>query len=268
MPNDLITGKERDAETGLDYFGARYFSGAQGRFTSPDPFSILQEAGSREELDEYLSNPQHWNKYTYSLNNPLKYVDPDGNHPILIYLQQLAQRAAPYADRAAVAAQRYGQQAYVWATRFFNSPTGQEVTQAVAETALGYQGPSFNPIRAAENFGLRGIASEAGLITGKLASGAEVWAGFEKTGQNLAVNVLGAFNPDNVKGSLGTLKAITEGAVNAARGEGATSVTIRGIAVINQRLGTFLQKQGFQIRKIKLPDGTEVDAYEKTFAVN
>src|SRR5689334_7775410 len=31
------TGKERDQETGLDYFGARYFSGAQGRFTSPDP---------------------------------------------------------------------------------------------------------------------------------------------------------------------------------------------------------------------------------------
>ncbi|MEO8660108.1 MAG: RHS repeat-associated core domain-containing protein, partial [Bryobacteraceae bacterium] len=32
-----FTGKERDAETGLDYFGARYFSGAQGRFTTPDP---------------------------------------------------------------------------------------------------------------------------------------------------------------------------------------------------------------------------------------
>jgi RHS repeat-associated protein len=32
-----FTGKERDAETGLDYFGARYFSSAQGRFTSPDP---------------------------------------------------------------------------------------------------------------------------------------------------------------------------------------------------------------------------------------
>jgi len=32
-----FTGKERDAETGLDYFGARYMSSAQGRFTSPDP---------------------------------------------------------------------------------------------------------------------------------------------------------------------------------------------------------------------------------------
>jgi RHS repeat-associated protein len=34
-----FTGKERDAETGLDYFGARYHSSAQGRFTSPDPIS-------------------------------------------------------------------------------------------------------------------------------------------------------------------------------------------------------------------------------------
>jgi RHS repeat-associated protein len=60
------TGKERDAETGLDYFGARYFSGAQGRFTSPDP-------GPWE-----LLNPQSYNAYTYALNNPLRYGDDEG----------------------------------------------------------------------------------------------------------------------------------------------------------------------------------------------
>ena len=63
-----FTGKERDAETGLDYFGARYMSAAQGRFTSPDsPFA-----------DQFTSNPQSWNLYSYTRNNPLKYVDPDG----------------------------------------------------------------------------------------------------------------------------------------------------------------------------------------------
>jgi len=35
-------GKERDAETGLDYFGARYYSAAQGRFVSPDPLMASQ----------------------------------------------------------------------------------------------------------------------------------------------------------------------------------------------------------------------------------
>jgi RHS repeat-associated protein len=62
------TGKERDAETGLDYFGARYFSSPQGRFTSADP---LLNSGRPD-------NPQSWNRYAYTLNNPLRYNDPTG----------------------------------------------------------------------------------------------------------------------------------------------------------------------------------------------
>jgi RHS repeat-associated protein len=63
-----FTGKERDAETGLDYFGARYLSAAQGRFTTPDPMMA----------SAHVADPQSWNRYTYALNNPLKYFDPDG----------------------------------------------------------------------------------------------------------------------------------------------------------------------------------------------
>jgi RHS repeat-associated protein len=62
------TGKERDAETGLDYFGARYLSSAQGRFTSADTPLI----------DQNPTDPQSWNLYAYARNNPLKYVDPSG----------------------------------------------------------------------------------------------------------------------------------------------------------------------------------------------
>ena len=62
------SGKERDGETGLDYFGARYFSGAQGRFTSPDaPFA-----------DQFVEDPQSWNLYAYVRNNPVVLTDPDG----------------------------------------------------------------------------------------------------------------------------------------------------------------------------------------------
>jgi RHS repeat-associated protein len=66
-----FTGKERDSETGLDFFGARYFSAAQGRFTSADEPLAYQ----------YESDPQTWNLYTYGRNNPLKFVDPDGHEP-------------------------------------------------------------------------------------------------------------------------------------------------------------------------------------------
>jgi RHS repeat-associated protein len=62
------TGKERDSESGLDYFGARYFGSALGRFTSPDPLMASAHA----------SDPQSWNRYAYAMNNPLRFVDPDG----------------------------------------------------------------------------------------------------------------------------------------------------------------------------------------------
>jgi RHS repeat-associated protein len=63
-----FTGKERDLNNGLDYFGARYFASVQGRFTSPDvPFA-----------DQDVFDPQSWNLFIYVRNNPLSFVDPTG----------------------------------------------------------------------------------------------------------------------------------------------------------------------------------------------
>jgi RHS repeat-associated protein len=70
-----FTGKERDAESGLDYFGARYYGSSMGRFTSPDPKGISIR---------HLLNPQKFNKYAYVLNNPLNMVDPNGLEEITI----------------------------------------------------------------------------------------------------------------------------------------------------------------------------------------
>jgi RHS repeat-associated protein len=64
----LFTGKERDAETGLDYFGARYLASGVGRFTSVDP---LMSTGKP-------ADPQSWNRYSYTRSNPLRFVDPEG----------------------------------------------------------------------------------------------------------------------------------------------------------------------------------------------
>jgi RHS repeat-associated protein len=60
--------KERDTETGLDFFEVRYFSSGQGRFASTDP--LMESARS--------SNPQSWNRYSYVLNRPLSLIDPSG----------------------------------------------------------------------------------------------------------------------------------------------------------------------------------------------
>lgn len=83
-----FTSKERDVETGLDYFGARYYSSMLGRFTSPDEFAGgPQEVSTRNSADSAkqalpyadITNPQSLNKYQYCLNNPLRYVDLDGH---------------------------------------------------------------------------------------------------------------------------------------------------------------------------------------------
>lgn len=73
-PRQKFTGKERDAETGLDYFGARYFSGAQGRLTTPDWSATPQPIPYAD-----LADPQSLNLYSYVRNNPLSKPDPDGH---------------------------------------------------------------------------------------------------------------------------------------------------------------------------------------------
>jgi RHS repeat-associated protein len=68
------TGKERDSESGNDYFGARYYSSAMGRFMSPD-WAAKAEPVPYAKLD----NPQTLNLYAYMRNNPLGGTDPDGH---------------------------------------------------------------------------------------------------------------------------------------------------------------------------------------------
>ncbi|MGD1064914.1 MAG: RHS repeat-associated core domain-containing protein [Terracidiphilus sp.] len=65
----LFTGKERDSESGNDYFPARYYASSMGRWMSPDPSGLFfADPG----------NPQGLNLYSYVQNRPLSFVDPDG----------------------------------------------------------------------------------------------------------------------------------------------------------------------------------------------
>ena len=73
-----FTGYERDDETGLDYAQARYYGSTMGRFTSVDSYNPVLEAENEESFRSYLGQAQNWNRYAYSWNNPLRYIDPDG----------------------------------------------------------------------------------------------------------------------------------------------------------------------------------------------
>jgi RHS repeat-associated protein len=69
-----FTGKERDPETGLDYFGARYYGNSMGRFLTPD-WSAKAEGVPYADFHD----PQSLNLYGYVRDNPITRIDKDGH---------------------------------------------------------------------------------------------------------------------------------------------------------------------------------------------
>ncbi len=72
--NYKFTGKERDSESGLDYFGARYYSNGLGRFVTPDWSAVPVPVPYAD-----LGDPQSLNQYSYVRNIPTVKVDADGH---------------------------------------------------------------------------------------------------------------------------------------------------------------------------------------------
>ena len=72
------TAKQRDTESGNDYFGARYYGSNGGRFISPDFGGPMPDSPDPVPWADF-ENPQSLNLYSYVQNNPLTNTDPDGN---------------------------------------------------------------------------------------------------------------------------------------------------------------------------------------------
>src|SRR6202035_3442774 len=72
--NYKFTGKERDSESGLDNFGARYFGSSLGRFMTPD-WAVKPTTVPYAKFGD----PQTLNLYSYVENGPLNRIDPDGH---------------------------------------------------------------------------------------------------------------------------------------------------------------------------------------------
>jgi len=87
----LLTDQERDAETGLDYFGARYYDPWVGRFMSVDPAFVSHQPSSMFIRAHFDS--QAVNVYSAMLNRPTTLVDPDGREP-----NSFMRQAADWAD--------------------------------------------------------------------------------------------------------------------------------------------------------------------------
>ena len=79
-----FTGKEKDEETGLYYYGARYLDPKYSLWKSTDP--ALSEYMSGSDAGEGgVYNHINLNLYHYAGNNPINYIDPDGRYQIPVY---------------------------------------------------------------------------------------------------------------------------------------------------------------------------------------
>jgi RHS repeat-associated protein len=159
-----FTGKERDTETGLDYFGARYYASGNGRFTTVDPGHVGGD----------IFNPQSWNGYAYALNNPLRFVDPLGMEPCQITLRGADATAAGVADGGTVEGECVRGKKDSWLSRqffgFLDLMTWTAAVQAPgvgeADLPLPDRSPDTAVLAAAAIMGApRGVA---GRITGRL----------------------------------------------------------------------------------------------------
>ncbi len=222
-----FTGKERDTESGNDYFGARYYTSSMGRFMSPD-WSAKEEPVPYAKLDD----PQSLNLYAYVRNNPLVRVDSDGH---AFGLDDLV---------GALAGGAVG----VGAEVIKDFATGQRITPgAIAGAAVGGAIVGEGIVNIPETLGGSAVAAAAlkgaaqGAVSNLVQQGVDNATGDQKgfNGQSLAVStVLGAATgglaskvPDlkipGISSGTGNMKAVAQGIATKIENGTASSMSLK-----------------------------------------
>ncbi len=189
QPRQQFTGKDRDNETGLDYFEARYYGSLFGRFTSPDEFT-----GGPDELYDFagvaannptfyadLIDPQSLNKYQYCYNNPLSYVDIDGHKGLRAWARQAAEAAADFVGgvaRGTGASLTFGY--CTWCNPNSNDSIASRAGQVLGTAVVGAGGTSIAGAGGAALVVSGGTAAALVAPVAAVAGGAVLVAGAAK----------------------------------------------------------------------------------------
>jgi RHS repeat-associated protein len=255
----LFTGKERDAESGLDYFGARYYRAEIGRFTTIDPVYTWKEN---------LEDPQKWNRYAYVTNNPLRFTDPDGKDRMGIYAYGFKQTPwrgwkTELLEMAAVGAAFVVPYALpeilptlgTAATGCYLSPACQQT----ARDLIAPEGsPSLNVGNAKATLGFSESAGAiGGMIGGELKTGGTAMVSVGRAGTSLLANI------SMVNGPAGTVGRLEAGLTALARGEGVSALRVTA-SMVKPAMAKPLKARGFTA---VLKDGKETGDWVKTIPI-
>jgi len=213
------TGKERDTESGNDYFDARYYASSMGRFMSPDWSAQVEPVPYAK-----LYDPQSLNLYVYGANNPLKFRDMDGHYHCD------ADTSAVKGDAVVVTAGACHSDWSDFATNFYHRATAsaQKGWQNAARIAASPKGRmAAKSLKHGVYGGLKGLAA-AGL----LAAAPETFGLTAYAGGYLAVGAAGEFvaAATDAAGMLGSDASLSKTA-NAADAAAAAS-TITGATTL------------------------------------
>ena len=166
-----FTGKERDSETGLDYFGARHYSNLLGRFITPDWSAVPVPVPYAD-----LSDPQSLNQFSYVRNIPTVKVDPDGHdtNGLAHGVEDFDQRMDPI---------------YRFVVRVFSHPAVQAIIEII-------------PFVGAEGRAAEGIAGAVESGTARAAEQGAARATTEGAASSATKGAEGAATPKEVPESI------------------------------------------------------------------
>ena len=270
--NYKFTGKERDAESGLDDFGARYYSSALGRFISADWSAIPAPVPYAD-----FAEPQSLNLYSYVAGNPSSKADADGHqeaglvphkepinplsykpqslteslrggfHELLKTISTSSLGSLRFSDRLAAdknSDQEFGGMMMSGALILFPGGESDETTLATAKLA--------------EAFGFKEGGIAFNMVGGELENGAAVQASFSMSGKTLNIGI------SIVDGPKGTLGKMAEGVKAAGKAAGASEVNVTA-KMTTKSMGRWLRREGF---KQEMKDGKATGNWTKTVKVD
>jgi RHS repeat-associated protein len=167
----LFTAKELDEETGLYYFGARYYDPRTSVWQSPDPIVGYLLATS----EEYTRLPKKLALYSYALQQPLVHVDPDGRDALIVafteYKVGTPLGRLPYLGHAGIVLidNKTGATRYYEYGRYDAAQKGIVVRRTVPDVVMGEKGSPTQEsmarlLKAVSEKGGKGSAIEGAYI--------------------------------------------------------------------------------------------------------